>query len=155
MSGVRGHTPVPTCAPFSHTGLHPLPFSVVCSLNRVLRERNPPRCPISCPRSLQSALLGRTRHGRTVRVASAVSCRSRGGQEPARRIPINKKNKKKHRLQYSRSRRAVSSCAGWLAEVAAAVCHAALSHLIFHAVLLFLIHCVSSGSITSDVWHSR
>jgi hypothetical protein len=44
---------------------------------------------------LQSALLGRTRHGRAVRVASAVSCRSRGGQEPARRFP---KKKKKNRL---------------------------------------------------------
>ena len=70
MSGVRGHTPVPTCAPFSHPGYICYRF---VSLN-FLWERNPPRCPISCPRSLQSALLGGPRHGRTVRVASAVSC---------------------------------------------------------------------------------
>jgi hypothetical protein len=78
--------------PHTHTHLHPrvrrspTPGYICypCVSSNILWERNPPPVSNILPLIIiaDSALLGGPRHGRTVRVACAVSCRSRGGQEP-------------------------------------------------------------------------
>jgi hypothetical protein len=62
----RPHTCTHTCAPLSHAGL--LFLLSLCS-RTLCGSGTHPRCLIrnSCPRSLQSALLGGPHYGRTVR----------------------------------------------------------------------------------------